>query len=376
KKLSQGSSSSSSKCNNNEDNVNEKQINKRSMKKFSNKHKGWAGKMSFHLMKKRPRVIRLHQLLSSNPKAGDSCDEIVETLADATKPIVKETVGLQQSNESGSSGGILTVWDNIRFLDTKAMGEEGFLVVVGSWKARDGIVGKTMLNGLMIDGTWCEDPVAIKAKVVDFYKNIFAENESSRPVILNNNFKKISSEEKGELEQDVEEEEVWNAINFVVANRLQNKKVIHKVVGEEQNGFIQGRYILDGALIANEAVQGKWCKWIEACQTLTSISVLVSGSPTPEFKMKRRVRQDDPLSPFLYLVAAGEFNVTIKEVVSCEYFIGVKIGSSAIPVSHLQYVDDTLIFGEWKESNARNLMRIMKCVKQASGLKINSEKTK
>ncbi|GJZ70613.1 putative RNA-directed DNA polymerase [Tanacetum coccineum] len=395
---------------------------------------------------------------------------------------------------NGSSGGILTVWDNSRVFDTKVMGEEGFLAVIGSWKRRDGLVGfinvyapqdievkanlwdkisrlivsidawyifgdfnkryaenvkeglkawskvkfggnDRDINALKNEATkweivaesgdldvvelerwkearrqWIEkDNLAIKAKVVEFYKNIFAKNESSRPVMFNSNFKKISSEEKKELEQDVEEEEI---IGKMLVERI--KKVIHKVVGEEKNGFIQGRYILDGALISNEAYDylkkqkkkafllkidfekaydsinwkfiqrtllqmgfgEKLCKWIEACQTSTSISVLVNGSPTLEFKMEIGVRQGDPLSPFLYLVAAEGLNVTIKEAVSCGYFNGVKIGSSAIPVSHLQYTDDTLIFGEWKESNAINLMRIMECVKQASGLKTNSNKTK
>nr|GEW70920.1 putative RNA-directed DNA polymerase, eukaryota, reverse transcriptase zinc-binding domain protein [Tanacetum cinerariifolium] len=78
----------------------------------------------------------------------------------------------------------------------------------------------------------------------------------------------------------------------------------------------------------------------------------------------------------LHFCSAEGLNVTIKEAVSCGYFNGVKIGSSAIRVSHLQYADDTFIFGEGEESNARNLMRIMECVKQASGLKINSNKTK
>ncbi|GJW28727.1 reverse transcriptase domain, reverse transcriptase zinc-binding domain protein, partial [Tanacetum coccineum] len=74
--------------------------------------------------------------------------------------------------------------------------------------------------------------------------------------------------------------------------------------------------------------------------------------------------------------AAEGLNVVLKDAVRNGLFKGVKIGRSDISISHLQYADDTLIFGEWKESNARNLMRIMECVKQASGLKINSNKTK
>ncbi|GKD99016.1 hypothetical protein Tco_1382913 [Tanacetum coccineum] len=51
-------------------------------------------------------------------------------------------------------------------------------------------------------------------------------------------------------------------------------------------------------------------------------SVLVNGSPTLEFKMERGVRQGDPLSPFLNLIAAEGLNITIREAVSNGIFKG------------------------------------------------------
>ncbi|GKE75843.1 kinase-like domain, beta-lactamase/transpeptidase-like protein [Tanacetum coccineum] len=45
-------------------------------------------------------------------------------------------------------------------------------------------------------------------------------------------------------------------------------------------------------------------------------------------------------------------------------------------VSHLQYADDTIFFGEWSKENVRSLMCILKCFEEVSGLRVNYNKSK
>lgn len=88
--------------------------------------------------------------------------------------------------------------------------------------------------------------------------------------------------------------------------------------------------------------------------------VLVNGSPTREFHMGIGVRQGDPLVQFLFLIVAEGLNVMIKEATRIGAFKGIKVGRDEVELSHLQYADDTIIFGEWNLVNAKNLMRVMK----------------
>ncbi|XP_071739795.1 uncharacterized protein [Rutidosis leptorrhynchoides] len=194
---------------------------------------------------------------------------------------------------------------------------------------------------------------------------------------------------------------------------IQIIRVIPNLIGVEQNAFIKGRYILDGALIANEVIDyliqkkskslifkvdfekafdslnwnfllemmsrmgfgERWRRLIHACIKSSSISMLVNGSPTNEFHIERGVRQGDPLSPFLFIIAAEGWNILTKNATRCSLLKGVEIGSDKVPVSHLQYANDTIFLGEWNRHNINNLIKLLSCFEKASGLRINFHKS-
>ncbi|GKV38651.1 hypothetical protein SLEP1_g46541 [Rubroshorea leprosula] len=126
---------------------------------------------------------------------------------------------------------------------------------------------------------------------------------------------------------------LYKIISKVLANRI--KKVLPKLISGTQSAFLGGRQITDGILILNEVVEEirrkkissfifkadfekaydsvnwdfldemmrrlgfgeKWRLWIKECLQTASISVLVNGSPTEEFKMEKGLRQAH--TPFL-----------------------------------------------------------------------------
>ncbi|GJV35288.1 reverse transcriptase domain, reverse transcriptase zinc-binding domain protein [Tanacetum coccineum] len=106
------------------------------------------------------------------------------------------------------------------------------------------------------------------------------------------------------------------------------------------------------------------------------MSILVNGSPTEEFCLERGVRQGDPLSPFLFILAAEGLNAIMKEAVDKGVFRSVKIGSNKVIVLHLQYADATIFFEEWNKENEKSLMCILKCFEQVFGLHVNYNKSK
>ncbi|GAU35782.1 hypothetical protein TSUD_56590 [Trifolium subterraneum] len=205
---------------------------------------------------------------------------------------------------------------------------------------------------------------------------------------------------------------IYKILSKVLANRLRN--VVGVVVSDAQSAFIKGRQILDGILIANELVDeakrnakdlllfkvdfekaydsvdwdylnevmvkmnfpSQWMGWMKACVMTASASVLVNGSPTDEFPFERGLRQGDPLSPFLFLLAAEGLNVLMSAMVRNGSFIPYRVGSNiSVSVSHLQFADDTLLVGVKSWANVRALKSVLILFENISGLKVNFHKS-
>ncbi|GKC39819.1 putative RNA-directed DNA polymerase, eukaryota, reverse transcriptase zinc-binding domain protein [Tanacetum coccineum] len=165
--------------------------------------------------------------------------------------------------------------------------------------------------------------------------------------------------------------------------------------------FIKGRQIIDGPLIVDEIISwakltkrkmfflkvdfekafdslnwsfldsimsqmgfsNKWRKWIEACLKLAYASVLINSSPTPEFKLEKVIRQGDPLSPFLFILAIEALNVVLEDAENRHFFRGIKVGKDKIHVSYLQFTDDAIILGELSTTNVKNPYVLSSCIR-------------
>ncbi|GKV41862.1 hypothetical protein SLEP1_g49342 [Rubroshorea leprosula] len=254
----------------------------------------------------------------------------------------------------------------------------------------------------------------IKVEVIDFVQEFWDQGRLAR----GSNASFIVLIPKKDNPQGIEDYRpisligiMYKIIAKLLANRL--RKVLPKVIGEQQMAFIEGRQLIDGVVIANEVIDEvkrkrknsflfkvdfekaydrvswsfidymmmrmgfseKWRKWIQECLRSSSVSVLINGSPTKEFPVSKGIRQGDPLSPFLFLIVAEGLNGLVSAAVEKNLYKGVMVGSGGTTITHLQFADDTIFFGEASDENIKVVKGIMRTFELASGLKINFAKS-
>ncbi|GKC50828.1 RNA-directed DNA polymerase, eukaryota [Tanacetum coccineum] len=84
----------------------------------------------------------------------------------------------------------------------------------------------------------------------------------------------------------------------------------------------------------------KWIKLILGYLLSATSSILINGSPTHEFNIHRGLRQGDPLSPFLFIIAMEGLHVAIEDTMAAGLYRGFKVNT--LNLSHFFLADDAL----------------------------------
>nr|XP_016510137.1 PREDICTED: uncharacterized protein LOC107827506 [Nicotiana tabacum] len=188
---------------------------------------------------------------------------------------------------------------------------------------------------------------------------------------------------------------------------------IYKIISK--NAFVEGRQILDAALVANELVdsrrknrdlsllckldlekafdhvnwefldfimmrmgfRARWRGWIKFCISSVRFSVLVNGSPYGFFGSSRGLRQRDPLSLMLFILVMDALSKMMDRAAAKGFLRGFSAPTgvpSARRVSHLLFAVDTLIFYDADMDQLTYLKQVLQWFQIVSGLKINLDK--
>ncbi|KAK2449806.1 hypothetical protein QL285_008962 [Trifolium repens] len=200
---------------------------------------------------------------------------------------------------------------------------------------------------------------------------------------------------------------LYKLVAKVLVSRL--AKVVDLLIPNTQSAFIKGRQLVDGVVVVSEVIDfakrsgkeclilkvdfekaydsvdwgfldymlmrfgfgDKWRAWMKACVCSGNMSVLVNGCPTEEINIRRGLKQGDPHAPLLFLIVAEGLGALMRKAVEVGRFKPFVVGRNGMPISILQYADDTLCIGEASVENLWALKAVLRGFEMASGLKVN-----
>lgn len=94
------------------------------------------------------------------------------------------------------------------------------------------------------------------------------------------------------------------------------------------------------------------------------------------FQATNGLRQGDPLSPFLFVLMAKVHGRFIKFQKRLNRWRGISIHTNLEPISHSQFADDAILFGEASIREAKIIKEVLDIYERDSGQCMNKTKSR
>ena len=204
---------------------------------------------------------------------------------------------------------------------------------------------------------------------------------------------------------------LYKVISRLLVRRL--KPILHHLILPNQTTFVEGRLLVENTVLASELVNGyhknkgsrkitikvdiakafDTLSWdflftaleslalsppficlLRACICLTSFTVGYNGTVRGFFKGKRGLRQGDPLSPYLFVIAMNYLSLMLDKEARTGY-ITYHHQCHKTKLTHLSFADDLLIFIDGLLESVQRVLQILREFENRSGLAVSMQKT-
>lgn len=118
-----------------------------------------------------------------------------------------------------------------------------------------------------------------------------------------------------------------------------------------------------------------WMNLIMQCIKTVSYSYLINEAAQGRVKPQRGIRQGDPLSPYIFILCSEVLFGLCRKAQEEKKLEGIRVATNSPRINHLLFADDTLFFCRTNDKSVSALLSILALYEQASGQRINTEKS-
>jgi hypothetical protein len=116
----------------------------------------------------------------------------------------------------------------------------------------------------------------------------------------------------------------------------------------------------------------RWRNWISLILSSASSAVLLNGAEGPRIRHRRGLRQGDPLSPLLFILAIDPLHRILDRSTQMGYLSPLPLREARLRAS--LYADDAVVFINPERRDVQHLRLLLQGFGEATGLRINAAK--